>query len=133
MFPKRTWNVHTRVLDNRGRADCEIEAWHGVFGFGIGKHPTTNPLVKHLAIEQSRTNRLKARIKHKKEVKRRKQSVIDSDLVILELVEEFEAYKRRGELLDWLDLLVCQLREDTHTIMTSNALEVIETVASKTR
>jgi hypothetical protein len=141
MFPKARWNVYKRVLESRGRSDNEIEAWHGVFGFGIGKHPTSNKLAKHLQKEQARTDRTKVHISlgrtKPRDAKGRKRDL--NDIEVLNLVKSFTTdCKQDGKinkkaLHEWLDLLEVQLLSDSNKIITSNAITVIESVVKGAR
>jgi hypothetical protein len=126
-FPPEVWSVHQRVLDGRGPADAEIEAWHRVFGYGISSHPTTSRLVDHARIEQKRTQ-IKMRKILAGETNKRKKEREKNDLAVIETVNNF---KESGDLLEFLDIMEIQLQFDSEFYTySSTADEVFSDVAN---
>jgi hypothetical protein len=98
-----------------------------VFGFGIGAHPTLNPLARHLQGEQSKVDRRKRRIQGG-EVNRKIESRVKTDADIKDLVSNFAKY---NDKLEFMDLLEIQLQKDPDFVITGNAVETIKGVAKK--
>jgi hypothetical protein len=126
LFPPNRWNVCTRVIERRGRADCEVEAWHGVFGFGIGAHPTMQPLVKHLQLEQNKVERRKIRILGG-EVNSKNELRVKNDKIIRDLVLKYDSYKDKMEYIALMEIQIQQY--DKELVVTNNAIKTINGVA----
>ena len=109
------------MLESRGRADAEIEAWHHAFGLGIRKHPTTSLLIDHIRSEQHKTE-LKMRRILKGECNTKKKEI---DLAIKSLVTDFAKY----ELLEFLYLLEIQLQHDSDSVTDNDFDDIINRVA----
>jgi hypothetical protein len=102
LFELEMWNVRARVLEDCGRTNNSIEAWHKVFEMDAAVHPTMPKLVDFFRLEQKNTEVLLAQLAAGDTYKRKAKEV-EKDERLKKHVEEWAV---GDNLFDYLDALI---------------------------
>ena len=105
LFPKETWNVTKRVLENLPRSNNSIESWHKAMSQDINSHPKINKFISHLIKEQHLMEICYEQIKHGVVFQRDKRE-IKKDEALLSLIKSYE----KKNFLSFLDNVIKTLK-----------------------